>query len=216
VDIFFQALALQVDNALVHYRLGLTFRDLALNREATECFRTAIALDDGAVRLLSLSLLVHESRQSCDWSTLEQDTAALLAALDAADDTTGQMLSPFALLAVDATPEQQRRMGAIRARSLSQGVLPLPRPAPPPRPHPRGLPVQRLPPPRHRRADGRAAGAPRQPALRGLPLLPQRGRRHAADAPHPRRLRPPRGCAPPVQRDVARGCAPMASTSRWT
>ena len=133
VDIFFKALALQVDNALVHYRLGLTFRDLSLNREATECFRTAIALDDGAVRLLSLSLLVHESRQSCDWSTLEADTAALLAALDQVDDTTGQMLSPFALLAVDATPEQQRRMGAIRARSLSRGVLPLP-PAGPRRP----------------------------------------------------------------------------------
>ena len=133
VEVFFQALALQMDNALVHYRLGLTLRDLALNREATECFRTAIALDQGAVRLLSLSLLVHESRQSCDWRTLEQDTAALLAALDAADDATGQMLSPFALLAVDATPEQQHRMGAIRARSLTQGVVPLP-PAGPRRP----------------------------------------------------------------------------------
>ena len=130
VDIFFKALALKMDNALVHYRLGLTLRDLALNREATECFRTAIALDQGPVRLLSLSLLVHESRQSCDWSTLAQDTAALLAALDEVDDATGQMLSPFALLAVDATPEQQRRMGAMRVRGLTQAVVPLPPPGP--------------------------------------------------------------------------------------
>ncbi|MEK8034662.1 tetratricopeptide repeat protein [Ideonella sp. DXS29W] len=133
VGIFFQALSIKIDAPLVHYRLGLCFKDLGMTRESTECFRTAISLDSGSVRALALSLLVHESRQTCDWSLLEQDTAQLLAALEGSDDQTGQKLSPFALLAVDATPEQQRRIGALRVRGLTPGLKPLP-PAGPRRP----------------------------------------------------------------------------------
>ncbi|WP_374562144.1 tetratricopeptide repeat protein [Ideonella sp.] len=133
VGIFFQALALKIDAPLVHYRLGLCFKDLGMTRESTECFRTAVSLDAGAVRALALSLLVHESRQTCDWSQVEEDTAQLLKALDQGDDQTGQKLSPFALLAVDATPEQQRRIGALRLRGLTPGLKPMP-PAGPRRP----------------------------------------------------------------------------------
>ena len=130
VDAFFQALALKIDAALVHYRLGLTFKDLGLTREATECFRTAVSLDDGAVRALALSLLVHEGRQACDWTHTADDTAQLLAALDSTPESSGQLLSPFALLAVDATPAQQRRIGALRSRGLTRGIKPLPAPGP--------------------------------------------------------------------------------------
>jgi len=130
VGVFFQALALKIDAALVHYRLGLTFKDLAMTREATECFRTAISLDDGTVRALALSLLVFEGRQTCDWSQVDDDTAQLLAALDATSDSSGQLLSPFALLAVDATPAQQRRIGALRVKGLAGAIKPLPAPGP--------------------------------------------------------------------------------------
>jgi predicted O-linked N-acetylglucosamine transferase (SPINDLY family) len=130
VSVFFQALALKIDAALVHYRLGLAFKDMGLTREATECFRTAVSLDDGEVRALALSLLVFEGRQACDWSHVEDDTAQLLAALDASDDAGGQLLSPFALLAVDATPAQQRRIGALRVKGLSRAIRPLPAPGP--------------------------------------------------------------------------------------
>ena len=130
VGAFFQALSLKIDAPLVHYRLGLTFKDLNMVREATECFRTAISLDDGPVRALALSLLVHESRQTCDWSQDAEDTAMLLAALDRADESAGQLLSPFALIAVDATPAQQRRMGALRLNGLTRHLKPLPAPGP--------------------------------------------------------------------------------------
>jgi predicted O-linked N-acetylglucosamine transferase (SPINDLY family) len=133
VNAFFQALALKVDSALVHHRLGLTFMDLGLKREATECFRTAVALGDTQVRALALSLLVHEGRQACEWAHVEADTEALLKAVDATDASVGQLLSPFALLAVDATPAQQLRMGALRSRGLTRHMLPLP-PAPSRRP----------------------------------------------------------------------------------
>jgi predicted O-linked N-acetylglucosamine transferase (SPINDLY family) len=130
VDAFFKALALKVDAAIVHYRLGLCFMDMAMAHEAAECFRTAISLDDGAVRALALSLIVHESRQACDWARLEDDTRALLDAVDGDDPEVGRLLSPFALLAIDATPAQQRRMGARRLAGLTRHVVPLPPPGP--------------------------------------------------------------------------------------
>lgn len=126
INIFFEALVHKIDSPLVHYRMGLAFKDLAMAGEATECFRTAIALDQGAVRALALSLLVHESRQACDWRELEADSAALLQALADAPEATGQLLSPFALLAIESTPEQQRRIGTLRTRGLVQGLQPLP------------------------------------------------------------------------------------------
>lgn len=135
VGAFFQALALKLDAPLVHYRLGLVFKDLGMTRESTECFRTAVSLDTGTIRALALSLLVHEGRQACDWANTEGDTADLLAAVDEGDESLGQLLSPFALLAVEASEAQQRRIGLLRSRGLSRGVQPLP-PAPPRRPGP--------------------------------------------------------------------------------
>src|SRR5438067_2455742 len=42
VDAYFKALALKVDSAIVHYRLGLALMDLAMDLEAAEAFRAAI------------------------------------------------------------------------------------------------------------------------------------------------------------------------------
>jgi len=126
IDAFFQALALKMDSALVHYRMGLCFMDLAMKEEASECFRTATLLDDGGTRAMALALLVHESRQACRWEHLQDDTRALLDAIAGAREDDGQLLSPFALLAIDCTPDQQRRIGALRSRSLARGVRPLP------------------------------------------------------------------------------------------
>ena len=125
VEVLFKAVSLKLDCALAHYRLGLAFKDLHRSQEASECFRTAAALDDGGVRALTLSLLVHESRQACDWSTLDADTQALLDMLDRADDRATELLSPFALLPIEATPAQQWRIGSLRTQGLTRGVQPL-------------------------------------------------------------------------------------------
>jgi predicted O-linked N-acetylglucosamine transferase (SPINDLY family) len=130
VDAFFQALTLKVDAPLVHYRLGLCFMDMAMAHESAECFRTAIALDDGAIRALALSLVVHESRQACNWANDAADTRALLDAIAGDDPEMGRLLSPFALLAIDATPAQQRRLGERRSAGLTNGIVPLPAPGP--------------------------------------------------------------------------------------
>jgi predicted O-linked N-acetylglucosamine transferase (SPINDLY family) len=133
VGAYFQALALKVDSAIVHYRLGLAFMDLAMDQEAAECFRTAISLDDGSTRTLALSLVVQANRQACNWQDGGADARALLAAVDRDDPETTRLLLPFALISIESTPQQQRRLAERRVEWLSSAIVPLP-PAGPRRP----------------------------------------------------------------------------------
>ncbi|MEP6506397.1 MAG: hypothetical protein ABJD97_23880, partial [Betaproteobacteria bacterium] len=129
VESYFKALTLKVDSAIVHYRLGLCFMDLAMALEAAECFRTAISLDDGAIRALSLSLIVHQNRQACQWADDAADTRALLDAVDQDDPETARLLLPFSLIPIESTPAQQRRMAERRVHGLTKLIVPLPAPA---------------------------------------------------------------------------------------
>jgi predicted O-linked N-acetylglucosamine transferase (SPINDLY family) len=133
IEIFFKALALKVDAPFVHYLLGLCFMDCKMDLEAAECFRTAASLDEGTVRMLALCVLVQTGRQACDWTRVGEDTRDLLAAADAADAETGHLLAPFPLVAIEDTPERQRRVGELRAEGLAKKMRPLP-PFPPRRP----------------------------------------------------------------------------------
>jgi len=124
-----QALALKIDAPLLHYRLGLIFKDLGLASEAAECLRTATLLDDDHVRTLALSHLVLAARQSCDWARLDADTADLLALIDEVrPGAHAHLLAPFVLLAAPATTAQQWRIGALRTDGLTRGITPLPPP----------------------------------------------------------------------------------------
>ena len=134
VSAFMRSLALDLTNPITHFRMGLAFKDLDRDRDANLCFETALASDRrGHARALILSQLVYGSRLTCDWTRLEANTAALLAALDAADDDLGAQLSPFALLAIESTPAQQLRVGRLAIQSIARHVAPLP-PAGPRRP----------------------------------------------------------------------------------
>ena len=108
VEMYFKALSLKIDSAIVHYRLGLCFMDLRMDLEAGECFRTAISLGEPSVSALALSLLVHEHRQACNWQDVEADTRALLAEVDRDDPETARLLLPFALISIESTPQQQK------------------------------------------------------------------------------------------------------------
>lgn len=127
-----QASMLSPADALLHYRLGLAFKRLGAESQASICFRTALSVDhDGAIAPLALPLLVSSSQQSCDWTELERDGAALLALLDGASVERGGEISPFSLLALPSSRAQQRRAGALHTRHLLQGVSPsLPPPGP--------------------------------------------------------------------------------------
>lgn len=131
IDVFFLSLAQKIDAPLVHYRLGLTFMELAMKEEACECFRTAAALDEGSIRAMALTLLVHESAQVCRWHGLADDVASLRAAIGRVPPAQGHLLSPFALVSIDASPAEQRHVAAVRSQALARTVTPLPVPATP-------------------------------------------------------------------------------------
>jgi predicted O-linked N-acetylglucosamine transferase (SPINDLY family) len=131
VPAFIRALALNLANPLAHFRMGLAFKDLQRDGDANLCFQTALATDKaGRTRALVLSQLVFGSRSTCEWEGLEERTQALLAALDSADDEVGSQLAPFTLLALDATPEQQLRVGRLATQALARHLKPLPAPGP--------------------------------------------------------------------------------------
>ncbi|ARN21613.1 tetratricopeptide repeat protein [Piscinibacter gummiphilus] len=126
IDVFFLSLAQKIDAPLVHYRLGLAFKDLLMKEEASECFRTAVLLDQGSVRAMALALLVHESAQACQWEHLAEETRQLREAMNTLHRSEGNLLSPFAFIAIECSPAEQRQVGMLRAQALGAALPKLP------------------------------------------------------------------------------------------
>lgn len=135
IPVFIQAVSRQLDNALAHYRMGLAFKNLHRDNEASVCFRTAITVDrQGSVRLLALPQLLSTSMQACDWTTLDADVQALFDAIERADDAALGNLAPFSLLALPAGAARQRRVAEGFTRHATRALQPLPPPPVPRRP----------------------------------------------------------------------------------
>ena len=65
---FFDALALKMDDAVSHFRLGMSFKDLGMKAEAAECVRTAIVLGLGSSEVAARAQLAFLEREACRWS----------------------------------------------------------------------------------------------------------------------------------------------------
>jgi len=121
-----RANTMRIDDALSHYRLGLVLKRLGAEAQAAICFRTALAVDrDRAVAPLVLPLLVHSAQQSCDWSELAADAAALLALVERDGVAGAGEVSPFTLLPLASTRAQQRRAGEASLARQLRGVRPV-------------------------------------------------------------------------------------------
>ena len=64
---FFDALALKMDDALSHFRLGMSFKDLGMKAEAAECVRTAVLLGLDSSELAARGQLAFLEREACRW-----------------------------------------------------------------------------------------------------------------------------------------------------
>lgn len=106
----FEALSRNVDHALSHYRLGLSFNSLGMKQEATECFRTALVLGLGSGDLAAQGLLAFVERELCRWQNAQADVAALQRLADALPDDAANWASVFAQVTVTGDPLAQRRV----------------------------------------------------------------------------------------------------------
>jgi predicted O-linked N-acetylglucosamine transferase (SPINDLY family) len=77
IGALFEALGRNIDHALSHYRLGLSFNSLGLKHEATECFRTALVLGLGPGNLAAQGLLTFIEHELCRWQHADTDLATL-------------------------------------------------------------------------------------------------------------------------------------------
>jgi predicted O-linked N-acetylglucosamine transferase (SPINDLY family) len=121
IPVFFAALALKMDDALSHFRLGMSFKDLGLKAEAAECVRTAVTLGLDSSDLAARGQLVFLEREACRWAEADEAMAGLRRAVRAVPDgialETGAF--PHAVL-VDDPLEQLKvaRHYALHVESL--------------------------------------------------------------------------------------------------
>ena len=74
---FLAALALQMDQALTHFRLGMSFKDLGMKAEAAECVRTAVMLGLGSSELAARGQLAFLEREACRWAAADETLVPL-------------------------------------------------------------------------------------------------------------------------------------------
>ncbi len=84
VQAFLAALALKIADALSHFRMGMSFKELGLKAEAAECVRTALALGLGSSELSARALLLFLEREACRWDAADRELATLRAVVQAA------------------------------------------------------------------------------------------------------------------------------------
>jgi protein O-GlcNAc transferase len=125
VNCFMQSLALKIDDAFTHYRLGISFRDCGMKLEAAECIRTAITLgfDDA---LFARGLLVYLEREGCRWASADAEWRALEAALDARPEGAALQVNPFVHAVLSDDPLRVKRVATHYARFIRSFVKPLP------------------------------------------------------------------------------------------
>ena len=124
---FFDALALKMDDALSHYRLGMSFKELAMKAEAAECVRTAVLLGLGSSDLAARGQLVFLEREACHWAAADEAMAGLRAAVRAVPGDTPMETSPFPHAVFARDPIEILKVARHYALHTAARARPLPR-----------------------------------------------------------------------------------------
>jgi predicted O-linked N-acetylglucosamine transferase (SPINDLY family) len=124
---FLDALALKMDDALSHFRLGMSFKDLGMKAEAAECVRTAVLLGLGSSDMAARGQLVFLEREACRWAAADAALADLRAALRLLPDGTAAETSPFPHAVLVDDPREQLKVARHYALHVAAMYRPLPR-----------------------------------------------------------------------------------------
>jgi len=124
---FFDALALKMDDALSHFRLGMSFKELGMKAEAAECVRTAVVLGLGSSEPAARAQLVFLEREACRWAAADDAMAGLRAAVRALPDDTPVETGPFPHAVLVDDPFEQLKVARHYALHVAALYPPLSR-----------------------------------------------------------------------------------------
>jgi predicted O-linked N-acetylglucosamine transferase (SPINDLY family) len=127
VPVFLQALALKMDDALLHYHLGTSFNQQGLKAEAAECVRTAVALGVGSSEFAARGQLLFLEREACRWHEADAELNTLRTALEAVPDDLALETSAFAHTVLVDDPIEQLKVARHYALHCATKTRALPR-----------------------------------------------------------------------------------------
>ena len=120
------ALSLDITDATMHLRLGYAFYDMGMQREATECLQTALALGLGENEGAVYDLLAMYARQACEWELAGQQIRSLQSALEKLPDDACVQMSPFCHAVFLEDPVLMLKAARSQSRFLQRHLRPLP------------------------------------------------------------------------------------------
>ena len=127
IGAYMQALALKMDDATVHFRLGMSFKDRGMKAEAAECVRTALTLGLDTSQLAARAQLVFLEREACRWGPAAAELAALRRDIAAAPADRAAETMPFPHAVFVDDPLEQLKVARLYAMHVASRVQPLPR-----------------------------------------------------------------------------------------
>ena len=123
---FFDALALKMDDAVTHFRLGMSFKDLGMKAEAAECVRTALLLGLGSSELAARAQLAFLEREACRWIEADVALAELRPAVRALAPDVALETGPFPHAVLVGDPLEQLKVARHYALHVARSVQPSP------------------------------------------------------------------------------------------
>ena len=127
IALFMQALALKIDDAHLHFHLGVSFKELGLMAEAAECVRTAVLLGVGTSELSARGLLVFLEREACRWQQADEEMAALHGCIQALPQGSAMEANPFCHAVLADDPIEVLRVAQHHALHVATRIKPLPK-----------------------------------------------------------------------------------------
>jgi protein O-GlcNAc transferase len=127
IPVFLQALGLKIEDALLHFHLGMSFKEKGMKAEAAECVRTAVALGLGSNELAARGQLVFLEREACRWAEAADELLRLCAAVRVLPPHQAAETSPFCHAVLVDDPLEQLKVARHYALHVARRVQPLPR-----------------------------------------------------------------------------------------
>lgn len=127
IEAFMKALLRSMDDAMSHYRMGISFYELELKEEASECFRTGLVLGLGPNALHVHGMLAYAERENCRWPQAAEQLQHMQQLVAEAADEAGIITAPFAHVTLSDDPLHQLKACTIMSNTW-QGLKPVVRP----------------------------------------------------------------------------------------